>query len=53
MKSERGSATIVVLTLMIILMTLVAVNSVTLRALHSELLRLDRQQQLKFNTPPL
>ncbi|HUK81271.1 MAG TPA: hypothetical protein VLZ12_01430 [Verrucomicrobiae bacterium] len=52
MRSERGSATIVVLTLMIILTTLVAVNSVVLRALHAELRRIDRQQQMKFTVPP-
>jgi Na+-transporting NADH:ubiquinone oxidoreductase subunit NqrC len=52
MRSERGSATIVVLTLMIILTTLVIVNSVTLAELRVELRRLDRQQQMKFTAPP-
>ena len=51
MKNESGSATIVVVTLMIILMTLVIVNSVTLRALHAELGRIDREQQLKYTSP--
>ena len=48
MKSERGSATMVVLTLLAVLSILATVNGDNLRRLRVELHRLDRQQQERF-----
>jgi Tfp pilus assembly protein PilX len=48
MKSERGSAMIVVLTLIILITTLAMANSYVLSGLRTELKRIDRDQQKKF-----
>ena len=48
MKSERGSAMLVVLTLTILVAMLVVVNSFELSRLRTELKRIDQQQQKKF-----
>jgi type II secretory pathway component PulK len=48
MKNERGSAMIVVLTLIILITTLVVANSFVLGQLGRELKRIDHEQQKKF-----
>ncbi len=48
MKNERGSAVLVVLTMLAVLMTLVAVNGSAIRQLSHELRRVDEQQQQRF-----
>jgi type II secretory pathway component PulK len=51
MKSERGSAMIVVLTLTIVIATLIVANGFALSQLRTELKRIDHQQQQKFQPP--
>ena len=48
MKNERGSAMLVVLTLIILITTLVVANSFVLGQLGRELKRIDREEQKKF-----
>jgi hypothetical protein len=48
MKTEHGSATLVVLTLLALLVSTVIVNSLALGQLRAELHRIERQQQKKF-----
>jgi hypothetical protein len=48
MKSERGSAMLVVLTLTILVASLVVANSFALSGLSRELKRIDHDQQKKF-----
>jgi Tfp pilus assembly protein PilX len=48
MKNERGSAMLVVLTFMMIVVSLVIANSFVLVGLSRELKRIDRDQQKKF-----
>lgn len=48
MKSERGSAVLVVLTMLAVLTVLVAVNGSAVRQLGRELRRIDEQQQERF-----
>ena len=50
MKSERGSAMIVVVTFTIILTMLVVANSIRLGQLQQELQHIDHLQQKKFQT---
>lgn len=49
MKNERGSAVLVVLTLVAALTALVLVNDATVRQLSRELRRVEEQQQQRFN----
>ena len=51
MKSERGSAMIVVVTFTIILTMLVVANGIRLGQLHQELQHIDHLQQHKFQSP--
>jgi hypothetical protein len=51
MKSERGSAMIVVLTLTILVAALIVANGFVLSQLRAELKRIDHQQQQKFQSP--
>jgi len=51
MKSERGSAMIVVVTFTIILTMLVIATSLRLGQLQRELQRIDHLQQKKFQVP--
>ena len=51
MKSERGSAMIVVLTLTFLVVALIIANGFVLSQLRAELKRIDHQQQLKFHSP--
>jgi hypothetical protein len=51
MKSERGSAMLVVLTLTILVASLVVINTFVLSQLRTELKRIDHQQQKKFTAP--
>lgn len=48
MKSERGSAVLVVLTMLAVLTVLVAVNGAAVRQLNRELWRVNEQQQQRF-----
>jgi type II secretory pathway component PulK len=48
MKSERGSAVLVVLTMLAVLTALILVNGNTVRQLNRELRRVDQQQQQRF-----
>lgn len=48
MRSERGSALIVVLTMLVVLTVLVAVNGTAIRQLRGELRRIEEQQQERF-----
>jgi cell division protein FtsL len=48
MKSERGSAMLVVLTLTILVASLVVINTFVLSQLRTELKRIDHEQQKKF-----
>jgi type II secretory pathway component PulK len=48
MKSERGSAVLVVLTMLAVLTALILVNGNTVRQLDRELRRVDQQQQQRF-----
>ena len=50
MRDERGSVTIVVLTLIILLVAMIAANSFVLSQLRTELRRIDHQQQKKFQS---
>ncbi len=51
MKSERGSAMLVVLTLTILVAALVVANGFALQQLRAELKRIDHRQQQKFLSP--
>jgi type II secretory pathway component PulK len=48
MRNERGSAMIVVLTLIILIAALIMANGYILTGLRTELKRIDRDQQKKF-----
>ena len=48
MKNESGSAVLVVLTMLAVLMVLVAVNGSAIRQLSHELRRIDEQQQRRL-----
>ena len=48
MKSERGSATLVILTLLALLTITIMVNGRILDGLRLELGRIDKQQQLRL-----
>ena len=50
MKNERGSAMLVVLTLVILVAALAVANSFVLSHLGRELKRIDHQQQKKFQS---
>lgn len=49
MKTERGSAMIVVLTFIVLVTALIVANSFVLNGLRQELKRIDRDQQKKFH----
>ncbi len=51
MKHERGSAVLVVLTLLAALTALVAVNETVVRQLRQELRRVETQQQQRYQIP--
>ena len=51
MTSERGSATLVVLTLLALLTITIVINGQVLAGLRLELGQIDRQQQKRFVTP--
>ena len=51
MKPERGSATLVVLTLLALMVMAVMINGRVLRQLSIELGRIERQQQKHFKSP--
>ena len=51
MKSERGSAMLVVLTLTIVVAALIVTNGLVLSELRADLKRIDHQQQQKFQSP--
>ena len=48
MRSERGSAVLVVLTMLAVLTVLVLVNTNTIQQLSRELHRIDEQQRERF-----
>jgi len=50
-KTERGSATLVILTLLALLSVAIIINGRILAGLRIELGRIDRQQQKRFVTP--
>jgi len=50
MRSERGSATLVVVTLVAILAVMVVVNGNAIHQLRQELRLIDKQQQKKFQS---
>ncbi len=50
-RRERGSALLIVLTLMVVMSALVIGNSLVLGQLRQELKLIDRQQQRKFESP--
>ena len=51
MKNERGSAVLVVLTMLAVLSVLILVNSNTIQQLSHELHRIDERQQERFQKP--
>ena len=51
MKAERGSAILVVLTLLSLVTIAILINGRTLDSLRIELGRIDRQQQSHFKAP--
>ena len=50
MNRERGSATLVVMTFLAILLVIVIANAVAMHQLGKELRLIDKQQQKKFQT---
>ncbi len=48
MRNERGSALVVVLTMLSVLTVLIIVNGNTIQQLRRELRRIDKQQQQRF-----
>jgi type II secretory pathway component PulK len=48
MRNERGSAVLVVLTMLAVLTTLILVNGTAIQQLRSELHRIEEQQQARF-----
>ena len=50
MNRERGSATLVVLTFLVILSAIVIANAVAMHQLGKELHLIDKQQQKKFQS---
>ena len=48
MKNERGSAMVVVLTLVVLVCAFIVANALTLANVRAQLKRLDHQQQQKY-----